>query len=64
MQRDSWRDPIRLGLIAVFVAIGLAAAIMGLWWAAISMACLALAQVASVAYERRKTLRRNDQAEP
>ena len=64
MDRQSWRSPVRWGLIAVFVVIGLVAAIMGIWWTAVTMACFVAAQLASVAYERRKAAKRHHQAEP
>jgi hypothetical protein len=51
-------------LIAVFVVIGLVAAIMDIWWTAVSMACFVAAQLASVAHERRKAARRDHRAEP
>jgi hypothetical protein len=50
-------------LIAVFVVISLVTAIMGVWWTAVSAAFLAAAQVASIAYERRKAVHGGSRAD-
>lgn len=41
--------------------MSLVAAVMGLWWTAVGMAFLATAQLASIAHERRKAVRRDPQ---
>jgi hypothetical protein len=51
-------------LVAAFVLVALVTAIMGVWWTAISSALLAVAQLASIDYERRKAVGRNSQADP
>jgi len=64
MQRPSWRSPVRWWLITVFALIGLAAASMGVWWTAVGMAFFVAAQLASIAHERRKAVRRDLRADP
>jgi len=51
-------------LIAVFVVIGLVAAIVGTWWTAITSALLAAAQLASIAHERRLAVGQDSRTEP
>ena len=51
-------------MIAVFIVIGLLAAIVGAWWTAVGSALFAAAQLASIAHERRKAVRQNYQADP
>jgi hypothetical protein len=64
MQRLSWRSQVRWWFIAAFALLGLVAALMGVWWTAVAMACFVVARRASIVHERRKALRQGFQADP
>lgn len=64
MQRPSWRSPVRWSFIALFAVIGLVSAVLGIWWTAGSAALFAVAQLASIAHERRKAVGRSSKTDP
>ncbi|WP_100500217.1 hypothetical protein [Geodermatophilus chilensis] len=63
MDTRSPREHVRWWLIGVFAALGLVSAVAGVWWSAASTGALAVAQLVSIAHDRRRSMRHGSRPE-
>ena len=64
MQRPSWRSPVRWGLIAGAVLLGLVTALAGPWAVTVAMALLVAWLLVGLAHDRRQEVKRESRSDP